>query len=153
MGCAGVNHTHVDDTDSGTGVRYYQASPYLLVNSDARGGLQWRILYLPDRTKKMQASPYAFAGRTDMTLQFRNGVLTDATSAADATEVPKALVAAVQAAASSIASSAFIARGGEVSKTVPGPYLYKIVVTGSEVAFIGGKGTADIVVPFVEPKS
>jgi hypothetical protein len=152
-GCTGVTHTPVDDADHGTGIRYYQTSPYLLVNSDGRGGLQWRILYLPDQTKKMMATPYTLASRTEMTLQFHNGTLVGTAVVGDSTEVPRAILAAVQAAASTLAGTAALARSGADLPSIHAPYLYKIIVEGSKVTFIGTVNTDPIVVsPVLEPK-
>src|ERR1700730_9618812 len=73
MGCvASVTHRVVDTADKDDGIRYYQSSPYLLVYSDSKGGLQGRILYLPDQTKKMAVEPHVFLGRSELTMFFRN---------------------------------------------------------------------------------
>ncbi len=120
-GCvAWVTHSPVksDAGDAGEGIRYYQSSPYLLVYSDSKGGLKWQVLYLPDQTKKMMA---------------------------DTTELPKAVFAAVQSAASLLVKALEAA-----APKVPAPYLYKIVVTGEDIKFIGGQGDTGIIVSIKE---
>jgi len=97
MACGGC-YTHVVysvATNSGTGIRYYQSSPYLLVYSDSKNGLHWQILYLPDQTKKMMVRPIAIGGRSELDLYFHNGILTGSSELSDTTELPKAIIAAV----------------------------------------------------------
>jgi hypothetical protein len=142
---------HSPAVDGGTGIRYYRAAPYLLVHSDAKGGLLWRIVYLPDQSQKMMAEPIVFGGRSEMTLQFRNGVLVGASELGDTTEVPKAIIAAVQSALPLIAGALDAPKALEHTDTLPAPHLYKIVVTGDQVQFLGGAGDAPIVVTLGRP--
>jgi len=153
----------VGKTDSGTGIRYYQSSPYLLVYSDSKGGLQWKILFLPDQTKKMMVTPKVRGGRSEMTLYFHNGILAVSTEVGDTTELPKALIAAAQSVAPLIAVASLSAAKAARKKDdkeepkpkpplVPPPSLYKIVINGSNVEFIGGEGDAPIIVNIEEEK-
>jgi len=145
MGCAAtVTHRPVAAADDDDGIRYYQASPYLLVYSDSKGGLQWRILYLPDQTKKMAVEPHVFGGRLELTLYFRNGILAGSAEVGDTTEMSKAVIAAVQAAIPLIGMLGFDEK--QTPPTVPAPELYKIVVEAQGVRFVGGRGDSDIVV-------
>jgi len=147
FGCtASITHTPVGEADIGTGIRYYQSSPYLLVYSDSKGGLQWQILFLPDQTKKMMVTPQVIGGRSEMTLYFNNGILAGSTEVGDTTELPKAVLAAVQSVVPLIANAAIRA----IPPTVPAPSLHKIVVNGSVVKFIGGPGDTPIVVTIKE---
>jgi hypothetical protein len=147
FGCsAAVKYTPA--TDGGTGIRYYQSSPYLLVYSNGKGGLIWQILYLPDQTKMMMVEPKVIGGRSEMTLYFQNGVLTGSTELGDTTELPKAILAAVQSAIPLLAMTMEVQQ-----PTVPAPYLYKIIVEGDKVRFVGGHGDCDIIVPLKETKS
>ena len=134
---------HGPATDGGSGIRYYRAAPYLLVYSDSKGGLQWQVLYLPDQSRPMMAEPIVIGGRSEMTFEFRNGILAGSTAVGDTTEVPKAILAAVQAALPLIAG-ALEAPTTAPQVTVPAPYLYKILVRGSTVEFVGGQGDVDI---------
>ena len=62
-GCAGVNYETItsDQQDAkAKGLRYYDSSPYLLVQTDNQGALKADLKYLPDLTKKRQARPYTF---------------------------------------------------------------------------------------------
>lgn len=145
FGCS-ASVKHMQATDSGTGIRYYQSSPYLLVNSNSKGGLQWRILYLPDQTKMMMAEPHVVGGRVEMAMFFHNGVLTGGNALGDTTELPKAVIAAVQSAIPLLG----LAMMAATPPTVPAPYLYKIVVVGDKVTFIGGHGDIGIKVPIIQ---
>lgn len=139
---AGVTYERA--TDDGTGIRYYEPSPYLLIYSNAKGGLKWQIVYLPDPTKLMMATPWVYGGRTEMTLYFHNGMLAGSTQVGDTTELAKSLVAAAQAALPLLAAAA------AAPPTVPAPYIYKMVVNGDNVSFIGGEGAPGIKVPVVK---
>jgi len=53
--CAGVTHqaitTKKQDCEA-RGIRYYDSSPYLLVQTDNQGGLTSDFMYLPDQNKR-----------------------------------------------------------------------------------------------------
>jgi hypothetical protein len=142
-GCA-ANVVHSLETTRSTGIRYYESAPYLLVYSNGKGGLVWQIMALPDQSHVMQASPQVLAGRVQMALKFQNGVLISATSVGDSSVVPKAIIAAVQSALPLIVRSAL---EGPSNKSFPAPSLYKIIVKGDQIIFVGGKGDQDIAVP------
>ena len=139
-GCAAYV-THQPDTAESKGIRYYENSPYLIISSDGKGGLRWQIRYLPDPSKLMTVSPTIVGGRTEMTLYFQNGVLASSSVVADSTELPKAVIAAVQSAIPLLAAAAPGIDG------FPAPYVYKIVVNGANLNFIGGQGDTAIQVP------
>jgi hypothetical protein len=144
-GCVStVTHAPANAQDDSTGIRYYRSSPYLLIYSDNKGGLQWQILYLPDQSKLMTASPFVLGGRTEMTLFFNNGVLIGSSELGDTTELPKAIVAAVQAAVPLL-----LAAAGATPNEVSSPYLYKVVVNGDSVQFYGHQGLDKIRVPYL----
>ena len=149
VGCAAkVTHQMVTKADDGSGIRYYDSAPYLLVYSDGRNGLVWEIIYLPDQSHVMMATPVILGGQTQMTLGFSNGVLTNASSIGDTTALPKALIAAVQTALPLLAA----AGAGQAQPGFPAPYLYKLVVgrnaNGQGVlSFKGGQGNTSIQVP------
>jgi hypothetical protein len=151
-GCSATVTHRLDtaDTDA-TGIRYYDSAPYLIVYSDGMGGLKWQIRYLPDQSRLMTATPKIIGGRTEMTLYFQNGVLASASTVGDTTELPKALIGAIQSALPLLAG---VAEGPANPKGFPAPYLYKIVVngdsasfTGNSVSFIGQQGKTRIQVP------
>ncbi len=143
-----VVHKPVADDATATGIRYYRASPYLLVYSNSKGGLKWQILYLPDQTTKMEAQPKVIGGRSELTMYFQNGILTSITELGDTTALPKALLAAVQSAIPLLSAAMAV----EPSK-VPAPYLYKIVVTGGTIKFYGVQGDVPIIVPSLQQGS
>jgi hypothetical protein len=146
--------------NAATGIRYYQSSPYLLVFSDGKNGLSWQILYLPDQTKKMSAVPRSDWSKLDATLKFENGVLTDSNAIGEAAAVPKAIIAAAEQVVASLAGIA--AKGGAVpgvikdpqaeEMPVPPPLLYKIVVRGNSIQFLGGKTDVDAIYVTLVPK-
>lgn len=140
-GCA-ANVTHQRDSADATGIRYYENSPYLIVYSDGKGGLRWQIRYLPDQSRLMTVTPIIAGGRTEMTLYFQNGVLASASAFGDSTELPKAIITAVQSAVPLL-----LAAAGPGQDGFPAPYLYKIVVDGEKLNFIGGQGNSKIQVP------
>ena len=93
-GCS-ATITHEVATNDGTGIRYYEQSPYLIVYSNSKNGLKWQIVYLPDPTKKMMATPHVVGGRSELTMFFpQNGVLTNNSEVGDTTAIPKAIIAA-----------------------------------------------------------
>jgi hypothetical protein len=151
-GCsANVTYTPVPDAEAdktARGIRYYgQASPYLLVYTNSRGGLKWQIVFLPDQTTKMSASPAVIGGRSELTMYFQNGVLTSITETGDTTALVKALISAAQSALPLIAASM-----SKENTTVPAPYLYKIVFENGKTSFYGQQGSEPIIVPTLPGK-
>jgi hypothetical protein len=147
IGCV-ANVTHKLESADATGIRYYENSPYLIVYSDGKGGLRWQIRYLPDQSRLMTVKPTIFGSRAEMTLYFQNGVLTSASALGDSTEIPKAIIGAVEKAIPFFLAA--VAAAGPQQNGFPPPYLYKIVVDGENVTFIGGKGDSSIQVPISE---
>jgi hypothetical protein len=143
-GCTATVTYQREGTGS-TGIRYYESAPYLLVYSDGKGGLKWQVLYLPDQSHIMTATPTVRGGKTQMTLYFQNGALGSSTVAGDTTTIPSAILAAAQAVIPIIAAAVVAEKPEE--PTFPKPYLYKIRVSGGTVEFRGGQGDASIRVP------
>ena len=151
-GCsATVIHTRLssptmDETD--TGLRYFGTSPYLIAYSDGKGGIVTQISYLPDPAKKMSAKPSSRLTDVTAEMEFDRGVLTTSKETGDATAVPKAIVEAVQAFAPQLLKAL-----NKVDKTneytVPPPYLFKIVVRGNDVYFMGGPADTPIKITLV----
>jgi hypothetical protein len=141
VACAGLTVTSVD-TDAkdkkDLGIRYYESSPYLLVHTDNEGGLVTRILYLPDPTKKRSVRPYAYLANSSTTLNFKNGVLSSAETSVDTTAIPKAILGAIESAATAAIKAADEPAGE--NHNVPPPYLFKIIINGDKV-FLGGQPT------------
>lgn len=144
-GCS-ATVTHQLDTDdkTATGIRYYENSPYLIVYSDGMGGLKWQIRYLPNQSRLMTATPSVIGGRTELTLYFQNGVLSSVSTVGDTTEIPKAIIGAIQSALPLLAG-AFA--GPKPPQGFPAPYLYRISVEGDKLTFTGGQGDTRIQVP------
>ncbi len=127
--------------DTGNGLRYYRSSPYVLVYTDTQGGIFWELHYLPDQTRKMAVDPFAFVAKLDSVLTFQDGMLSGVTQAGDATEAPKAILSAIQQAAPALAALAFDpTKPGEGWGEIPAPVLYKVVVRGGRVKFLGASG-------------
>jgi hypothetical protein len=156
-GCASVSHSRIpykpipDDPNLATvaikenetadrqadGIRYYEASPYLLVYSDGKGGIVWKIYYLPDQTRKMIAEPFNIVAKVTTNMQFSNGVLTESTVELDQTAVPKALISAAE-------KMVPLAFADQPPHQVPAPQLYKIILNGDQVYFAGGSGNRNV---------
>jgi len=144
-GCAGIRVVPItsDKQDKrDRGFRYYENSPYLLVNTDETGELTGKILFLPDLNTKTSISPYAIVAKNDTQLTFSKGVLTQAISDQDATQFPKEVIKALTSVVK--ASSALNAPGeAAVGGKLAAPYLFKIVVEDGTVKLIGGSTTPD----------
>ena len=137
-GCAWVEHVPLtkENDEEERGLRYFESSPYLLVHSDGKGGLVWRIVPLPDPTRLMTARPVQFFAKLESTMTFQNGVLVSSTDVADAAVVPKAIIAAAEKALPLLG----VLKAEGTEDVVPAPHLYKIVVNGDQVTFVGGQG-------------
>jgi hypothetical protein len=132
--CAGVTHqaiTTAEQDCKARGVRYYDSSPYLLVQTDNQGGLTSDFMYLPDQNKKRQARPYTFLASNTTTLSFQNGILTDSSSDTDSSAVPAAVIKALEQVATSAAK--LLAFDAAQTKQAPRVYLFKIVILESGV--------------------
>jgi hypothetical protein len=149
-GCAGTDVSRVtndaygelgkvSDTDA-NGIRYYESAPFLLVYSDGKGGLNSQLLFLPDVTKKRVIRPYAVLAANNSTLTFSNGVLTQGKSVVDETLVPKAIVGALEKAATAAIAASLNAVGAEATPQLPPPQLFKIVLSGGNARLVGGPG-------------
>lgn len=142
-GCAGLSVHPINspgDDAKRHGFRYYESSPYLLVQTNNEGGVTSKILHLPDETKKRSVQPFAVLASNTTTLEFKNGVLGKSLADVDGTEVPKAIVAALEKAAlaSIPAANTGEQKGSDDPVTVPAPYLFRIVVRGNSVSLVGG---------------
>jgi hypothetical protein len=129
-----VLYEPANDADVSKGFRYYNSSPYLLVYSNGKGGIVSQIVYLPDPQKKMTATPSSFLSTIQTTMEFDKGVLKSAKNTTDASIVSSGIVKAVESAA-----PALLAALNEPARDrlVPAPYLYKIIVEGNTVKFVG----------------
>jgi hypothetical protein len=157
VGCAGVDYSDVnapkDDRDA-RGLRYYDSSPYLLVQTDNQGGLSSQFMYLPDLSKKRQAHPYSFLASNTTTLNFTNGILTDSSSDADSSVVPVALIKGLETAATA-AVKAMTFADEATSTRAPKVYLFKVVKKDGVWGLNGAEG-GDVdygTVPPVKPKT
>lgn len=149
--CASVRHTPVDANNDKTndGIRYYNSSPYLLVYSNGKGGLVTQILFIADPTKKMSVKVNSFLSTAQTTMEFDNGVYKSAKNTIDATAFPQAIIKAVQAVGVELLSAAN-APSNSSTASLPAPYLYRILINGNKVSFVGGKGNIDISVNIVK---
>ena len=137
-GCAGVSYRSIDSEAadlSARGLRYYDSSPYILVQTDGKGGLVSEFKYLPDLTKKRQATPYNFLATNTTMLSFTNGIATETTSNADETAVPAAIVSvlkdvgmeAAKAVAFDDPTTSQVKAEMQLPDSAPRVYLFKIV--------------------------
>jgi hypothetical protein len=144
-GCESVTYgPQATDPD---GVPYFNNAPYLLVYSDGHGGLKWQIRYLPDQSRIMTVTPSVFISHAEINMNFQNGVLATSSTLGDSTEIPKSLIAAVQSALPLVGAAAM---AGAQKNGFPAPYLYKIVVEGSSLKFVGGQADCAIQIPRIQ---
>lgn len=122
-----------------TGIRYYRSSPYLLVYTDGKGNLVWKIYNLPDQTKLMVATPHQFFSKITTNMTFVNGVLTTAHTETDSAAAVKAVIGSVEKILPLLAAANLPA-----ATTIPAPRLYKILVQENELQLVGGPGNQDI---------
>jgi hypothetical protein len=94
----------------------------LLVYADGKGGLESKLLYLPDTTKKRSIKPYNFGATNDVTLKFDNGRLAQAKAVVDETVVPTAVLQGLE----KVATASIKAGNGNL-EGIPSPYLFRIV--------------------------
>lgn len=127
------NKNYKEDEKLTGGVRYYLSSPYLLVYSDGKGNLSWKVYYLPDLTKLMVATPTQFFAKTTASFTFTNGVLTLSKSEADSSAAIKAVIGAIEKVLPLIAA-AMVPRE---TTQIKAPQLYKIVVNQDILKLIG----------------
>lgn len=151
-GCAGVT-IQKENTDAAkdNGIRYYEPAPFLLLYSDSKGGLNSKLLWLPDTTRVMTLKPYAYLAKNDATFKFDKGLLTQAKSVADETVIPTAVVAALKTAAVAAIAAANKSEGAE-NPTVPAPYLYRIVIDqGAATLYAADRSPSVIQVTLAQP--
>lgn len=147
-GCAGTTVRPVGDTateERAKGIRYYESAPFLLVYTDGKGGVVSQVIFLPDVTTKRSIDPFAVLAQNETTLTFTDGVLTQSKSVVDETVVPKAVVSALEkAATAAIGMAAADAPDGFKEADLPLPRLYKIVISGDDISLEGsGAFTTD----------
>lgn len=133
-----VKRRNIEADNRANGIRYYGSSLYLLVNSDGRGKIEWRILELPDQTKKMVAQPYNFLATIKTDMSFNDGVLNQSKVAIDASVVPRALIETVAKVLP------YLAAADAPSYEVPSVEIYKIVARNNTFEFVGGPGDKPI---------
>jgi hypothetical protein len=126
-----------------TGLRYLGTSPYLIAYSNGKGGIVTQISYLPDPAKRMSAKPAGELADVEATMDFDRGVLTTSAETGDATAVPKAIVKAVETLAPRLLA-ALGKTDAPKQYEIPAPYVFKIVVRGPDVYFLGGGGDSPI---------
>lgn len=116
-----------------TGVRYYLSSPYLLVYTDGKGNLIWKVYNLPDQTKLMVATPKQFFAKATANFTFTNGVLTTSKTEADSSAAIKAMIGAIE----KVLPLLFVAMVPRDTTQIIAPRLYKIIVDHDNLNLIG----------------
>lgn len=151
-GCARTVYTPVDpQNDNADGFRFYQSSPYLLVYTNGKGGIATQILYIADPAKLVSARPKNFLAKSDMTLDLENGVLSKSKTEVDATIVTSAVIKAAQSVATTLLAGANDPlKAAANERSMPAPQLYKIVVNGSTVTFVGSENKTEIKVDLLK---
>lgn len=145
--CAGTQVRPIAATADGTnpdeeadGIRYYEPAPFLLVYSDGKGGLQSKIVILPDLTRKRSIDPFSYLAANNSMLTFQNGMLTQAKSVIDETVVPKAVVGALEKVATGLLAGTLNDAGATPTGQLPPPQLFRIVFTDTGAKLVGGPG-------------
>jgi hypothetical protein len=141
--CAGVNYQAImsePDDQKARGLRYYDSSPYLLVQTDNQGGITSEFMYLPDKTKKRHAHPYTFLSSNTTTLEFQKGILTNNTSETDSSIVPAAVVKALEQVATSAVKMFDQTTPTPKKQYAPDVYLFKIVKVDGKWGLAGAAG-------------
>jgi hypothetical protein len=155
VACATVEHMRIttsDEDKAATGVRYLGTSPYLIAYSDGKGGIVTVVKYLPDPAKLMSAHPEARLADAGTTMTFDRGVLTEAKDSGDATVVPAAIVEAAKTLGPALlAAMNKAAKEKQDGYHIPAPYIFKIVVKGSDVSLVGAEGDAPIKLTLLPP--
>jgi hypothetical protein len=149
VACASVEPVRVDDFNSPQGIPYYEGSYYLLVWPDGLGNLKWSLNYVADTTKKMEYRTKNFLSAVETDLEFSNGLLTKGTTSLDSTAVPKAVVAAAEKVLlAAIANDASPTN----SNAIPGPSIFKLVVNGGKIVFLGEESKDVVYSTITTPK-
>lgn len=150
VGCAGVSAVEIDDAVPGRrdsdvrGIRYYLPAPHILVYSNGPGRLTAQLYYLPDTTRVMSVDPYSVLAANNSELKFQNGMLVSGSSVADSTVIPAAALDALKAMALATVDAALEseeeqANGVGQVRSLPPPYLFRIVVDADGTWLIGGE--------------
>ncbi len=135
--CTGVSYKTVTNDDTADGFRYYDSSPYLLVQTDNKGGLTSDLKYLPDPTKKRSVRPWQFLSKNEAAFTFDNGILTSSEAVQDSTVIPKAVIGALeQMAKAAIKLSPY----DQAAPAGPRVYLFKIVKENGKWCLLGAEG-------------
>lgn len=147
-GCVGVRHerllTSADDA-AAKGIRYYRASPYLLIHPDGKGSGTWQIQYLPDQSKKMSAEPFAVLAKNELTMKFVNGVLKSSEENADATAVPTAVVDALAKILPTLLAPSVVR---PPAAAPPEPEIFKIIVSDKTLELRGASAARTFTTTF-----
>jgi hypothetical protein len=129
--------------DRAAGIRYYETSPYLLVFSDGKGAIKWKIYYLPDQTLKRTIEASAFLASVNTAHTFSNGTLVSGKGTADSTAIPKAIITALQGILSS-GIGILKEQVHEDGNVIPAPQLFKIVLKDGMIELQGGPGDVPV---------
>ena len=113
----------------------------MIVYSNAKGGLEVEIQYLPDPHKKMAVQPKNFGASISLDMTFDRGVLTKADATLDGTAVPTAITEAAKTIAPALlAALSQVQPEPRKEYEVMAPHVYKILVEGDSIYFVGGPG-------------
>lgn len=137
---ANIENTR-EDNNYKKGVRYYLSAPYLLVYTDGKGNLVWKVYNLPDLTKLMVAEPTQILSKTTSNLTFTNGILTTSRNETDSTGLPKAVISALEKALPLLAAADLPSTENAI---IPAPRLYKLVVKQDTIELVGTQSTDTI---------
>jgi hypothetical protein len=154
-GCSYVCYTRITTEKEylkGDGIRYFDSSPYILVQRDTNSNWSSSILYLTDHTKPSEVHVGAFLAINNTTLTFSNAILTDVSAQTDSSAVPAAVIQAAAQAAAAMASTPMahaaeneLGTGGVTPPkeqvappiTKPAAFLFKIIKQDGRWGVVG----------------
>lgn len=145
-GCAKLTHSAVSSFDDPDGIPYYEGTHYVVVYSDGKGGIVWKLLFLADENKKRVAKPTSIFANLRTTLTFDHGVLGQSKAVGDSTAIPRAVIQAIEKLAPALAA-ANAAR--MASHQLPAPVLYRATWTNDMLELVGGPSKTPISVTLV----
>ncbi len=154
-GCAGVSVKDVSTVradNKADGFRYYEKSAFLIITPDGKGGLETKVEFICDTSRKRAADPYAILANNKSTLSFDKGCLTGTETTIDETPLPKAVVEAVKTVAGA-ALNAFLdnAETPPEEKAFPGPAIYRLSIENGAVVLRGDSRQEPIYATISQP--
>ncbi|MBI5806258.1 hypothetical protein HZA73_09450 [candidate division TA06 bacterium] len=94
-GCATVKIYSDQSLKTETGLKFYSAKPYLLVEHKASNDTSFRIVYLPDLSRPQYAKIIPGLGTSDLNITLNNSILTTYGSKTDS-KIPETIASTAE---------------------------------------------------------